>query len=263
MQIETGTVVRHESAGGHYRVLALHLPNVAAKAAPGQFVHLRVASLHDAVLRRPFSIYRVDGHTLSILYKNVGRGTQAMQSLSTGATINVIGPLGNGFPTDLTGDAQPVLVAGGYGVAPLYFLATRLARRGVIFIGGATAQDILLASEFQSLQWQVCIATEDGSLGTRGRVTAPLDAWLKTIDPASRPEFFACGPNGMLKALSDRAARGDWQAWVSLDRHMGCGVGACLACVQHVTRDGETILVRVCKEGPIFDSRTVVWEEQT
>jgi dihydroorotate dehydrogenase electron transfer subunit len=262
MQIETGTVVRHESAGGHYRVLSLDLPGVASQASPGQFVHLRVASLQDAVLRRPFSIYRVDGNTLSILYKNVGRGTQAMQSMSVGTSVNVIGPLGNGFPTVLTGESLPVLVAGGYGVAPLYFLATRLNRRGVIFIGGATAQDILLASEFQSLQWDVCIATEDGSLGTRGRVTTPLDTWLKTSDLAARPEFFACGPNGMLKALADRANQGGWHAWLSLDRHMGCGVGACLACVQRVTHDGEDILVRVCKEGPIFDSRTIVWEER-
>ncbi len=262
MQIETGTVITHESAGGHYSVLALNLPAVASTAMPGQFVHLRIAALHDAVLRRPFSIYRVDGQTLSLLYKNVGRGTEAMQNLVPGDKLSVIGPLGNGFPVELTGSALPVLVAGGYGVAPLYFLATRLARRGVIFIGGATAKDILLAAEFKAIGWNVCIATEDGSLGTRGRVTVPLDAWLKNIESDAQPEFFACGPNGMLKALGDRASKSEWKAWLSLDRHMGCGVGACLACVQRITHNGEEVLVRVCKEGPIFESRTVVWEEQ-
>lgn len=262
MQIETGTVVRHESAGGYYRVLALDLPGVASTAAPGQFVHLRIAALQDAVLRRPFSIYRVDGDTLSILYKSVGRGTEAMQSLAPGAKLNIIGPLGNGFPTELAGSSQPVLVAGGYGVAPLYFLATRLSRRGIIFIGGATALDILLADEFNAIGWEVSIATENGSRGTRGRVTVPLDAWLKNIDPDACPEFFACGPNGLLQALSIRAGQSNWKAWLSLDRHMGCGVGACLACVQRINHNGEEILVRVCKEGPIFESRTVVWEEQ-
>lgn len=225
-------------------------------------MHLRVALLRDAVLRRPFSIFRVDDHTLSILYKNVGRGTAAMQSLAVKDTVNVIGPLGNGFPMELTSETQPILVAGGYGVAPLYFLATRLDRCGVIFIGGATAQDILLANEFEAIGWNVSIATEDGSLGTRGLVTLPLDAWLKALDHSSRPECFACGPNGMLKALAGRAGQGGWKAWLSLDRHMGCGVGACLACVQRINHGGEELLVRVCKEGPIFESRTVVWEEQ-
>ena len=262
MQIETGTVVCHESAGGYYRVLSLNLPGIASKSTPGQFIHLRITALHDAVLRRPFSIYRVDGDTLSILYKSVGRGTEAMQALAPGAKLSVIGPLGNGFPVELACGTQPVLVAGGYGVAPLYFLATRLNRRGVVFIGGATARDILLADEFKAIGWNVCIATEDGSLGTRGQVTAPLDAWLKNPDPGTRPELFACGPNGLLKALALRAGQAGWKAWISLDRHMGCGVGACLACVQRVNHNGDEILVRVCKEGPIFESRTVIWEEQ-
>ena len=102
------------------------------------------------------------------------------------------------------------------------------------------------------------LATDDGSLGMRGLVTTPLDAWLS--DAAQEPEFFACGPNGMLKAVGERAIAGNWKGWLSLDRHMGCGVGACLACVQKIRRDGAETLARVCKEGPIFESREVVWE---
>lgn len=259
MNIEYGTVVGHEPMGPDYRVLTLKLPGVTPTAKPGQFVHLRIAQLHDAVLRRPFSIYRIEGKHLSILYKTVGRGTSAMQSLKQDDSVSVVGPLGNGFPLTVEESHVPVLVAGGYGVAPLYFLARCLPRPGSIFIGGAKAVDILLADEFKGLGWDVRIATDDGSVGMKGLVTAPLDAWLKTA--RSAPEFFACGPNGMLKAVGDRAIRGNWKAWLSLDRHMGCGVGACLACVQKVRLSGQETLARVCKDGPIFESRDVIWED--
>ena len=244
--------------GPNYRVLTLKLPTMANAAQPGQFVHLRIAQLHDALLRRPFSIYRVDGKHLSILYKTVGRGTEAMQNLKIDDSVSLIGPLGNGFPLDLPATVTPVLVAGGYGVAPLFFLARNLPRRGVLFVGGANMADILLADDFRTLGWDVRIATDDGSLGDQGLVTAPLGAWLKT-DPIT-PEFFACGPNGMLKAIGDRAIAGNWNAWLSLDRHMGCGVGACLACVQKVRLNGQDTLARVCKDGPVFESRDVIWD---
>jgi dihydroorotate dehydrogenase electron transfer subunit len=261
MHIENGKVISHTPIGAGYRVLTLDLPVIAPVAKPGQFIHLRISALHDAVLRRPFSIYRVDGHTLSILYKEVGRGTEAMRSLREGDALSILGPLGNGFPLPLPAGRTPVLVAGGYGVAPLFFLARELRTQGVIFIGGAKAADILLADEFRGIGWDVEIATEDGSLGTKGLVTVPLDAWLKTGKGDPFPECFACGPNGLLKALGTRAIRDGFKAWLSLDRHMGCGVGACLACVQKVQIDGQETLIRVCKEGPVLEARTVIWED--
>ncbi len=257
MHIEDGKVIAHEPIGASYRVLTLDLPTVAPCATPGQFIHVRIAMLHDAVLRRPFSIYRVDGDRLSILYKSVGRGTAAMKDLQPGDTLSVIGPLGNGFPLPAA-DATPVMVAGGYGVAPLYFLASRLPRKGLLFVGGAGGHDILCVDDFRTLGWDVRVATEDGSIGTRGLVTTPLDAWL--AESHGQPEIYACGPNGMLKAVGDRALRGGWKAWLSLDRHMGCGVGACLACVQKVRKSGGETLARVCKEGPVFAAGDVIWE---
>ena len=181
-----------------------------------------------------------------------------MQDLKIGDSVSLIGPLGNGFPLALPATVIPVLVAGGYGVAPLYFLARHLPRRGVLFIGGAKAIDILLADEFRKLAWDVRIATDDGSLGVKGLVTVPLDSWLQ--EGKGIPEFYACGPNGMLKAVGDRAIQGNWKAWLSLDRHMGCGVGACLACVQKVRLNGQDTLARVCKDGPVFESRDVIWD---
>lgn len=261
MHIENGKVIQHVPIGAGYSVLTLQVPVIAAKAVPGQFIHIRIADLQDAVLRRPFSIYRVEGETLSILYKSVGRGTEALQRLVSGESLSIIGPLGNGFPLPLPEARTPVLVAGGYGVAPLYFLARELQRTGIVFIGGAKAADILLADEFRSIGWKVEVATEDGSLGVKGLVTVPIDAWLKTRKADLTPEFFACGPNGLLKAIGKRAVQDGFKAWLSLDRHMGCGVGACLACVQKVQFDGQETLVRVCKEGPVFESRDVIWED--
>lgn len=261
MRTEIGTVVSHANLGDHYRVLTLCLPGIAPEARPGQFVHLRIAALHDALLRRPFSIYQAEGSHLAILYKNVGRGTATMQDLHQGDSVSLIGPLGNGFPCDLAAGSIPVLVAGGYGVAPLFFLARRLPQKGVLFIGGAQARDILLAEDFKAIGWDVQIATDDGSLGTKGLVTAPLDRWLAAPAAQGRPiEFFACGPNGMLRAIGERAIAGHHRAWLSLDRHMGCGVGACLACVQKVRLNGQESLARVCKDGPIFESRDIIWE---
>ena len=261
MRIENGTVVSHTPMGPHYRVLTLNLPEVAGLAVPGQFVHLRIAELHDAVLRRPFSIYKVEGAHLSILYKTIGRGTTTMQALTEGASVSIVGPLGNGFPMTVPPEGTPVLVGGGYGVAPLYFLARRLAKRGVLFIGGAKAADILLADDFRAVGWEVRTATDDGSLGEKGLVTAPLDGWLKAGADSIHPVFFACGPNGMLKAIGERAIKGNHKAWLSLDRHMGCGVGACLACVQKVRIAGQETLARVCKDGPIFESRDIIWDD--
>lgn len=261
MNIEESTVVSHEVAGSDYRIVVLKAPDVARKAEPGQFVHLKVPGPGLFLLRRPFSIFKAGKDTIAILYKKVGRGTQAMLKLVKNDKVDIIGPLGNCFPRDIKGKI-PLLVAGGYGVAPLYFLAGRLPAKGVVFIGAATSRDVLCVDEFKSLGWDVKVCTEDGSLGDKGYVTVALDAWLHGQQKNKIPEIFACGPDGMLKAISERAAGCEWKAWLSLDKHMGCGVGACLACVHKVRKpDGSSGWARVCREGPVFESRDVLWEE--
>jgi len=260
MKIVQARVKSHRELCGKYRLLVLDAPSIASSSKPGQFVHLRVPSHEDAVLRRPFSIYRVKGRSLSILYKQVGRGTAAMGLIEDGDSISLIGPLGNGFPVNRR-DILPVLVAGGYGVAPLLFLAESMKKKGIVFIGGATAKDILCAKEFRKIGWDVRVATDDGSLGKKGLVTNILDSWLTTGGKKSRPlEFYACGPDLMLKAVGERAVKNGWKAWLSLDKHMGCGVGACLTCVQRVRAgDGRETWARVCRDGPVFESRQVIW----
>ena len=260
MLLEDAKVLQQREIQGGYRLLVLAAPLIAPKVQPGQFVHLRVPNLDSAVLRRPFSVYRADGSTLSVLYKDVGRGTSAMKALRDGETVSLLGPLGHGFPAPAK-EKYPVLVAGGYGMAALYLVAKNSAVKGTVFVGGRTAQDILCAPEFTALGWAVLVSTEDGSLGVKGLVTDALEPWLQQELKGRTPEFFACGPNGMLKAVGNRAIRGNWTAWLSMDNKMGCGVGACLTCVQKIaTPDGGWTWERVCKEGPVFESRTIVWE---
>ena len=239
-----------------YSVLTLEAPAIAAEACPGQFVHVRIPTLEASRLRRPFSIYDADPVTgrLFVLYKVVGLGTRHLAALPEGTTLQVLGPIGTPFP--LTPEGTPYLVGGGYGVAPLWFLATQLPRKGILFVGGRTAADILETERFREAGWEVRIATQDGSLGTQGLVTAPLDV---ALNEGQKAELYACGPDGMLRAVGERAIRHGIKGWLSLDKHMVCGVGACLACVQRVrTSEGER-LARVCVDGPIFEAREIVW----
>ncbi|MDD4101708.1 MAG: dihydroorotate dehydrogenase electron transfer subunit [Kiritimatiellae bacterium] len=252
-------VLGHKPLTEVYWELDIAAPDIAEQARPGQFVHVRVPGLEAVSLRRPFSIFGAEGGTLKILYKNVGRGTAEMTRLSAGDRLQVIGPLGNGFP--LCAEGVPVLVAGGYGVAPLFFLAGRLERKGVVLIGGRTAADILARDDFERIGWRVQVATQDGSLGTEGLVTDLLDKELAGVcAEGDAAEFFACGPEGMLRAVGERAVAAGLRGWLSLDKRMVCGVGACLACVQKLRRaDGSTWIGRVCHDGPVFEAREIVW----
>ncbi len=256
---ETALIDRQETLQGGYRRLVLAAPHIAAAAAPGQFVHLRIPGPANLMLRRPFSIHSADGDYIMLLYKSVGRGTRQMTALHTGEKLSLLGPLGRGFPLDCE-DALPVLVAGGYGMAALYFLAQRLPRIGMVFAGGKDKEDILCSADFAALQWPVETATENGSLGVCGLVTDPLDAWLAAREHVNTV-FYACGPHGMLRAVAERARQRHCRAWVSLDRYMGCGVGACLACVQKICdADGSLRWIRVCREGPVFAAGDIVWD---
>ena len=261
MQQEDASVVEHVDIQGGYRLLALRAPGIAPQVKPGQFVHVRVPHLGESILRRPFSVFRAEGDRLCLLYKDVGKGTRTLKYLQPGETINLLGPLGTGFPAPQPG-RFPILVAGGYGMAALYLTARTSPVQGVAFFGGRTAADILCVRDFEAAGWTVRVTTEDGSLGRKGRVTAALDDWFAGEAAGKAPELFACGPNAMLKAVAERAEQHGCPAWVSMDNNMACGVGACLTCVLKVKRGGDDWeWKRACREGPVFDSRVVVWEE--
>ena len=248
-------VIEHKDLGNNYRYLRFAAPGIASAAQPGQFVHVKVPNLEQSALRRPFSIFNAEAGELEILYKEVGRGTAAMGAIREGDEVEVMGPLGHGFPTECKGTA--LLVGGGFGVAPLYFLARRLVGAVKLFVGGRTKNDLLCLDRFERLGVQVLTATNDGSAGVKGLVTDPLDDELIALrEKGERFELFACGPDPMLKAVALRATGTDSPGWISMDRHMVCGVGACYACVQKTVRGNQ----RCCVEGPVFAAKDLIWE---
>jgi dihydroorotate dehydrogenase electron transfer subunit len=261
MKQEKSVILEHRLFHGDYRLLRLAAPLIGPLVQPGQFAHLKIPRFEHAVLRRPFSIFKADAGGISILYKAVGKGTAALATVPAGEPVDLLGPLGNGFPMIGTGKI-PVLVAGGYGNAALYLQAAKLPVKGVAFFGGRTAGDILCVDEFEALGWEVRIATDDGSLGQKGFVTAALDSWLAAQKADfQRLELFACGPNAMLKAVGDRAIQNGLTAWLSMDRNMACGVGACLTCVIKRKTAGGWEWARCCKDGPVFEAREILWDE--
>ncbi len=253
-------VVSHEEIGSGYRYLVLSAPQMADGLRPGQFVHVRVPALEASALRRPFSVFDAADGRVTVLYKTVGRGTRALGAAKPGEAVEVMGPLGHGFPETCRGEA--LLVGGGYGVAPLYFLARRLVGKGLspasvkLFAGGRTAADLLALDRFEGLGVPVFAATDDGSKGVKGFAVVPLDEELRRLRAAGAAfELFACGPDGLLKAVSDRALSLGAPGWISMDRHMVCGVGACYACIQKTVRGNS----RCCVEGPVFKAEDLVW----
>lgn len=256
-QDEKSLIKKHEDIGNGYRLLVLDAPGIAATAEPGQFVHVKVPSLEASALRRPFSILDAGNGEVKILYKTVGRGTDALAKAEAGDFLAVEGPLGHGFPVD--SKAKALLVGGGFGVAPLYFLARRRAELGlasVLFVGGRTKDDLLEIESFEKLGIEVFTATNDGSSGEKGFVVAPLDVEIRKYRRSGESfELFTCGPDGLLKAVTERAVSLGVPGWISVDRHMICGVGACFACIQKTVRGNS----RCCIEGPVFRAEDLVW----
>jgi dihydroorotate dehydrogenase electron transfer subunit len=224
---------------------------------PGQFLHLRVDTSDDLLLRRPISICDVDVDTESVtmLYRVEGKGTSRLSSKREGETIDVLGPLGNGFPLDATEQGETaLLVGGGIGVPPLYYLSKQLKDRGVNVIhvlGFQSKENVFYEQEFSELG-DTYVVTADGTYGSIGYVTDVIKEKNLTFDT-----MYSCGPTPMLAALSSNYK--DRRLYISLEERMGCGVGACFACVCHVVGDETgTSYRKVCTDGPVFPVGEVV-----
>ena len=250
---------------GAYHAMTIVAPGIAEQTRPGHFVALAVGGPDTSMLlRRSFSIYRVQergvyGGTVEIVFAVKGRGTAWLASLDRHAPIDVVGPLGRPFalPKDPVGC---VLVGGGYGSAPLFALGEQLRARGcrVDFVLGASTEDRLFgALEGKRMAQSIAITTEDGSLGDRGRVTDVLPGILAKH---GGQVVYACGPMGMLQAVSEIATAHGAHSQTAVEESMACGIGVCMTCVMPVIGDdGVTRMVRSCVEGPVFDGERVRW----
>lgn len=230
------------------------------RVLPGQFTMVRVDG--GGLLRRPYSYCDLlDDGAFTLLVKEVGVGTRALMSLPVGAEVSSLGPLGTTFdppPPGLT----PVVVAGGVGIAPFVLFCRRLAesgRRGIVLLGGRRRPDLYLWETFERFGMDVRVASEDGSAGHHGFVTALLDVALAD---AGQPFLYSCGPTGMLLRVAELATAAGVPHQVSIERRMGCGMGCCLGCVvwARPPSGGPEEYLRSCTEGPVFDAATIAWD---
>ncbi|MBR6651924.1 MAG: dihydroorotate dehydrogenase electron transfer subunit [Anaerotignum sp.] len=218
--------------------------DTSAITASGQFVNIQ---LKGFFLRRPISVCDYDENTLTILYKVVGKGTEAMSKMTPNHKLDVLTGLGNGYDTSVSGD-KPLLI-GGVGVPPMYRLAKNLIAEGkhpIVILGFNTAAEVFYKDEFEKLGAEVHVATADGSVGVKGFVTDVV----KTIPDYTY--FYTCGPEPMLKALSDVTTT---SGQLSFEERMGCGFGACMGCSCQ-TKYGNK---RICKDGPVLVKEEIIW----
>ncbi|MEI8345294.1 MAG: dihydroorotate dehydrogenase electron transfer subunit [Candidatus Omnitrophota bacterium] len=273
MPIEQGILVENTPVAPDYYRLRLHLPKIARLCRPGQFVELTLSQTHDPLLPRPFSFMAADSRDIWILYRALGKGTGLLAKMRLDAKIRVLGPLGNGFAMPAAsgrGGAadQMVLVGGGVGIPPLHHLAAaaiaskKIAPKNIrVFLGSRSAAHLLCEKEFKKMSVSLTLVTEDGSKGSKGLVTQPLERLLRASAGASgRLWVYACGPVPMLSAVAALCEKVGIACQVSLEAMMACGFGACLGCAVELKPQEEGLrYATVCKDGPVFDSKDILW----
>ena len=218
--------------------------DVSEITRPGQFINIALDGLY---LRRPISVNDVNGDTVTIIYKVVGKGTEQMSTMKVGDKLDILTGLGNGYDMSKSGD-KPLLVGGGVGVPPLYKLAKELIKQGktvTVILGFNTKDEVFYEAEFKALGAKVYVTTVDGSYGLKGFVTNALDGLDYTY-------VYTCGPEPMLKALYKAITT---SGQFSFEERMGCGFGACMGCSCKTLYGNK----RICKDGPVLEKEEIIW----
>jgi len=241
------TVISNNEVMPHVYLMWLDCPGIAQEARSGQFVMVRCGE--ETVLRRPLSVHQTEDDRFALLYAVIGKGTQWLASRKPGDELDIFGPLGNGF-TVHSNARSLLLIAGGMGIAPLYYLADSAVKEGkqVTLLYGTANRDRYPVP----LGVTEVAATEDGSVGHKGMITELIPQYLESAD-----RVFACGPLPMYRVIAQMPALKNKPVQVSLELRMGCGFGVCYSCTIK-TRQG---LKQVCKDGPVFELNDIIWEE--
>lgn len=241
-------------------LMGLNAPEIVSEASPGQFVMMRVGSVMDPLLRRPFSICgTLEGHILLILYKVIGKGTAIMSESEKGTFMTVLGPLGKGFVPPPV-ERRAILAAGGIGIAPLIFLAQRLTLNGTIFFAGYRhAGEVVPFDKVGLGEDTLELATDDGSTGHQGLITELLEKRLLRERPDSA-EIYACGPEPMLKRVALLAHDNHFACQMSLEAYMACGLGACQGCAVKTAALEKPAYHLICRDGPVLPYDSIDWE---
>jgi len=236
----------------HIYLLKVYSPELTSKIRPGQFLNIRVSERVFPLLRRPFSVCDVDGDHLYLMFNIMGEGTNMLAHKPIGSTLDILGPLGNGF--NFEGDYDTaVIVAGGLGAAPFPFLTRMLdGKKNILtFIGGRTKSDVITYN-FKNVEK----ASDDGSVGFKGNVVQLLEKNLEQLK-SQRIKLFACGPTAMLRVLKDFCLKYEFDCEASTECAMACGFGICQGCPIESTSEKDHYLL-VCKDGPVFNIKDVV-----
>lgn len=245
--IEEAKVIGQWVLNANTRQIDLIAPRIAAEALPGQFVNVQVSNRTAPLLRRPLGVAGVDKKqgVVRLIYRIIGEATKILADVCSGDVISVVGPLGHGF---FRGAKYPLLVGGGTGLAPLLYLAESMVDEGIkpdVLMGGRTADDLFWKDLYIDLVERMGLTTDDGSLGTPGTVMAELPLMLRRLHYDC---VYVCGPVPMMKAVSSAVLEKGIKCQVSLEKYMGCGLGACLSC----SCQGVGKRLKVCQDGPVF-----------
>lgn len=260
---ETAKVLANERVDTKLYIMSLEAPLIAESVAPGQFVHAKLPGMEGHILRRPFSLYTASAARgiVEILYQVVGFGSDHMTTLKDGSEINLLGPLGTSWNPP-AGTKSALLVAGGVGAAPLYLLADQLISSGVcleVIMGAQTKSALVCHGRYRALfldreshNSKVHCATDDGSFGHAGFCTTLVE---EAVQSKSYDYAAVCGPEVMMKIVSQTIREASIPCEVSFEKRMACGIGACLSCVVETTEG----IKRACADGPVFDAGKVVF----
>lgn len=243
-QASDAAIISNRPVGEDIYRLQVNAPFIVQTAVPGQFVQVHIDRA-GLLLRRPLGVAEVDGDKgwLTMYYRVIGKGTAALAQMKPGDVLNCLGPLGQGFALSAE---KPLLIGGGMGLAPLLFLAQRFEGRATLLMGGRNRREVFWFDFFSPLAKEIFITTDDGSVGEKGFTTTLLP---ELLSERSFDALYVCGPEIMMRRIFEIADKAGVPCQVSLERHMACGLGACLSCVVD-TKDGGR--KKVCQDGPVF-----------
>jgi len=259
MQQTQNQITRNEKLGEDIYRLTIEAPEIAASVRPGQFVMVKAGHGFDPLLRRPFSIHRVLEDKIQILFKRLGKGTALLAAMPPNATVDLLGPLGNGFKWQ---KGMNCLIGGGMGIAPLLFLAQEMVKEEIkpqIMLGARNKSELSgILPDFESLECPVTYATDDGSLGRHGFIIEYLEPILNPHGPW---QVFTCGPHPMMRAVAACCRTNAWPCQVSMETMMACGISACLGCTiaSNSTNQKGGKYLHVCQDGPVFFENQIQW----
>ena len=232
--------------------MTLYVPEIVSQAKPGQFINMYTGR-GEYILPRPISICDYDNEkcTLRVVYSVVGKGTGIFSNLKVGDTVKTLGPLGNGF--DIKPAEKSILVAGGIGTPPLLGLCKRLAGDIEVYLGARDKN--ILADEFEKAGAKVYLSSDSGREGYHGNAVE-----LLRHNNAYGNIIYTCGPKIMLKFVTEYAVGRNMPIQVSMEERMACGIGACVGCAIKIKQGNDFANLKVCKDGPVFDGREVLWD---